>query len=172
LIVLQQIVGWIFIIVGTISGVAWETPLLVMFSLFGGFILLSVSTLINILREINHKLLGIPLTDNQVSTIINFSRSYIIESNTITIYPDNETSYALIKLDGNLYIRARVFLRHLEQVEYEYKFSFPDKEPVILNCSDKYYEGVDLFALENYVFVRIEKLNLKVTIYKNIIKFE
>jgi hypothetical protein len=128
-----------------------------MLSILGGFLLMSLSKIIENNEGIHHKLLGLPLTKNQLRTIIDNSHKYRIESDLFEVYPG---PYPLICLDDEYYIRAKLFYKYLSQSGNEYTFELPNVEPIIMYCAPFYHKGVDLFDYGDWVFVKISKLDL------------
>lgn len=165
--ILQSIIGLLFLVIGTIVGIAMGNYLVLIICITSGFLLISLSRLVDNLTDINHKLLGLPFTTSQLNTILKYSSKYYVESSTFDVYPDNETLYPLINLENEFYVRAKVFYKYLSQNEHQYTFSLPEKEPVVLNCSSSYYQGVDLFQYGEQVLVKLSVLNINTSIYKD-----
>lgn len=165
--ILQSIIGLLILIFGTVAGVYSGNLLILIISFTSGFLLISLSKMVDNLTDINHKLLGLPFTTSQLNTILKYSPQYFVESSTLDVYPDNETLYPLINLENEFYIRAKVFYKYLSQNEHQYTFSLPEKEPIVLNCSSSYYQGVDLFQYGEQVLVKLSVLKLNISIYKD-----
>ncbi len=163
---LQSIAGLLILLFGTFVGIVAGNYFVVILSVTSGFLIMTLSKLVDINRDSNHRLLGIPLTKSQINTIINNSSIFYVESNKIKIYPSNEAIYPLIILDNEKYIRAKVFYNYLSQVEYQYTFEFPD-ETITLECADNYYPGVDLYNQGEQVLVKLSALNINLKIYKD-----
>lgn len=153
--------GILLLIIGVFIGFPSGNGIVILLSVVGGLLLMGVSKLIAILEQIYLKVLQQPFTYNQVSTIIKNSNSYFVESESFHVYPEDQAQYPLIYLDGDYYMRARVFMKYLSQNVYEYTFSFPDQAPITLNRLDYYEKGVELFAFEDQVIVLLNRLNLK-----------
>lgn len=169
---IQSILGLLILVTGALAGIASGNVMLLLMAITCGFVLLSMSKLVNYNREIHHKLLGLPLTKNQIDQIKKHSPLFRIASPWITIYPQQDIQYPLLILDDERYIRARVFYRYLSQEENRYTFDLPGHEPVVLGCSKVYYKGVELFEDEDQVFVKISRLPVKLTIINDRIVIE
>lgn len=89
--ILQSIIGLLILIFGTVAGVYSGNLLILIISFTSGFLLISLSKLVDNLTDINHKLLGLPFTTSQLNTILKYSSQYYVESSTLDVYPDNET---------------------------------------------------------------------------------
>lgn len=165
--ILQSIIGLLILIFGTVAGVYSGNLLILIISFTSGFLLISLSKLVDNLTDINHKLLGLPFTTSQLNTILKYSPQYYVESSTLDVYPDNETLYPLINLENELYIKAKVFYKYLSQNEHQYTFRLPEKGAIVLNCSSAYYQGVDLFQYGEQVLVKLSVLKLNISIYKD-----
>lgn len=157
---LQRIVGYGLILFGIImsfTGVGINIGVTLMFA---GFVLVSLAEMVRIMRGTYLTTLGLPPTKEQLHTIISHSPKWLVSSNSLTIYPNNDTEYPVIHLHGEQYIRSRVFRPYMEQTEMEYRFSFPGREPIIMNCTTNYSPGVDLFEFNDQVFVKLSELPL------------
>lgn len=166
----QYICGLLILILGTIVGLLLGNVMLAVICVVGGFVLISLSELVRLVQEMNHKMLGVPLTKDQITTIIQHSRHYYVYSQDLDVHPDPGTAYTFIVLDGEHYIRARVFLPYIRQQEFEYTFTLPDRDPVVMHCSNDYYKGVDLFGSYDQVIVKLSALGLKWTVLKDTLR--
>ncbi|UVI28264.1 hypothetical protein [Paenibacillus spongiae] len=160
---IQSILGVLILLTGTFAGIAGGNFFVLITAVTCGLVLISLSKLLNYNREIHNKLLGLPLTKNQIFQIKKRSPLFRIESPWIDIYPQQGIAYPLLFLDDERYLRARVFYRYLSQDENLYTLELPGHEPVVLSCSKFYYKGVELFEDEEQVFVKISVLPVKLT---------
>ncbi|MFD7521778.1 hypothetical protein [Paenibacillus chitinolyticus] len=157
---IQSIVGLFLIVFGTfISFSAGNLPA-AFISLVGGFILMSLSKLVDLQQGAYLKALGVPVTGDQLHLIVNYSPEYAVESADFNVYPESHKEYALIHLEGELYLSVQVFKNVITQVENEYTFRFPGREPISLHRTLSLYKGAELFEYGGLAFVRISALNL------------
>ncbi|MDF2661512.1 MAG: hypothetical protein K0Q94_4303 [Paenibacillus sp.] len=170
--IILLVVGLFVLVAGTFAGILESDILIVVCSVAGGLILVSLWKIWNVLQKIHYRLLGIALTDSQLNTIVKHSGKYAVESDLFDVYPDSNTPYPLLMLDGELYIRARLFRDYVEQEEDRYQFSLPDREPVELKFSDRYVPGAALFGHGDQVFVSVSRLGLTPVFYKDRIRLE
>jgi len=164
---IQSILGLCILLGGSLIGLTSGNYFVLVMAVTCGFLLMSLSKLIDISKDNNHRLLGLPLTKSQINQIKGRSPHYLIESPIFDIYPQKNPIYPLIMLDNERYIRAKVFYNYLSQEEDCYKFELPDHESIAINCSSFYYSGVDLFEHEDQVFVKLSKLPVKLTIHSS-----
>lgn len=172
MIIFLQVLGLLVIVLGSPIVLFTENIFFGIISLVGGALVLGVSKMIEQLQDMNHKILGISLTDSQINTIIRNSRSYHIESEVFPVYPDNETKSPLIVLEGEYYINARLFKNNLKHEEYEYRLALPGKEQIVMNLSEYYYKGVLLFKWHDQLLLKISAVPLTLTMNKDRIIFE
>jgi|GEM_PF-5660426 len=62
---------------------------------------------------IQHKALGLPLNEILIHTIVQTSRTFYHESETLKLYPHNQAKYPLVTLEGEYYIQTRLFYNQL-----------------------------------------------------------
>ncbi|WP_054955571.1 hypothetical protein [Paenibacillus dakarensis] len=155
--------GLLVLVFGVIYGILSENPMIILVSVVGGFILMGVYKMIEILEGIHHRVLQVPFTENQLHTIITFSKPYKIVSKAFEIHPNPQGNpiYPLIKLDNDYYLRARVFNKYLSQLDNMYTFKLPNQARVTLSSSMSYQEGAGLFQFHDQVFVRLKDINIK-----------
>ncbi|MFX3635099.1 MAG: hypothetical protein ACE3L7_19175 [Candidatus Pristimantibacillus sp.] len=157
---IQRILGYGLLFFGLLmtlmTGEFSVGPLII----FAGFILVSLSEIIRLMQGTYQITLGLPPTSEQLHFIIQHSPKWLVSSQSLAIYPLNETEYPIIRLHGESYIRARAFLKYMEQKEMEYRFHFPDLAPIVMNCTSFYSPGVDLFEFNDQVFVKLSELPL------------
>jgi hypothetical protein len=163
----QSMIGFLILVFGAFAGITSSNYFVLISSIVGGCVLISLSRLIDINKDASHKLLGIPLTKSQINTIINHSPNFSVESSFADVYPEEASLYPLIKLDDDYYIRAKVFYTYMSQQEYEYTFDLPGKSPFVFSCSSYYYKDADLFEHGDQVFVKLAALGIKPVIYKD-----
>lgn len=156
-----MISGFFMLFIGIFVGFPSDNFYVVLNSVFGGLLLMGLSKLIAIVEQIYLKVLQVPYTYNQVSTIVKNANRYYVESSVFDVYPEEQAQYPLINLDGDYYIRARAFMKYLRQNESEYTFALPDQAPITLNRLDYYEKGVELFAFEDQVIVLLKRIQLK-----------
>jgi hypothetical protein len=159
--ILLWIAGMLVLVFGVFIGIAGGNLIVILLSIVGGFILLGLSKIIDLVEQINDRSLHMPYTHNQIRTILQASPEYVIDAGQFEIYPNPETLYALLYLDGEAYIRARVFRNYLSQRDDEYTFSFPDRQPKVMIRANHYYQGVELFGQVEQVFVMLRSIHLK-----------
>ncbi|GAA3406907.1 hypothetical protein ACFFNY_25185 [Paenibacillus hodogayensis] len=160
MIVFLWCVGGIVTAVGLLSAFGGGEPSLGAVEILGGALLLGVAKLIELLRNIYHHMLGMPLSDSQIRHIVKTSKTYEMESPGISLYPDHGTEDLLLVLEGEHYVRVELFTSYVTQEEYEYRFSFPNSDSITLELSDRYYTGVDLFRVHKQVYVKVAALHL------------
>ncbi|MCQ6560757.1 hypothetical protein [Paenibacillus mendelii] len=160
----QRILGLCILLAGSLIGLASGNYYVLVMAITCGFVLMSLSKLIDMNRDNNHRLLGMPLTTSQINQIKSRSPHYQIESPIFDIYPQQNPVYPFMMLDNERYIRAKVFYNYLSQEGYCYTFELPGHESIALHCSTFYYSGVELFEHEDQVFVKISSLPVKLTI--------
>ncbi|QHW33051.1 hypothetical protein GZH47_21105 [Paenibacillus rhizovicinus] len=156
------IVGVLVLIIGIFFGFADENLGVIIASVVGGFILLGIARLIELLEGISLHLLKVPVTFNQLRNIIMNSTTYRIESASFDIHPNakGEPMYPLVILDNAYYLRARVFYAYLSQSEDKYTFALPEQDPVVIHTADSYYKGVSLFNYQDHVYVKLNAIRL------------
>lgn len=147
--------GFMSLIFGDFPVKAFGTGLIV-----AGFVLISLAELVEIQKGNYHRTLGLPYTKADLNIIISRSEKKIVKSETLKIHPLDETEYPLIRLNGEQYLRAKAFINYMKQNEMEYTFEFPNKTPIILDCTYSYFPGVKLFGFQDQVFVMLSELPL------------
>jgi len=125
--------------------------------LFGGFVLISLAELVDLQRGIYRTAMGLPYSQEQINLLIRSSKR-LVSSESLSIYPNNETEYPIIQLNGQSYIRARALVNYMEQSELTYTFQFPNADPVVMRCAARYAAGVNLFGFHDQVFVNLAEL--------------
>ncbi len=157
----------IYVIIGVIViviGLSSELPLGWVAGLSGGVIIIILQRILVIIRGIHHKLLGLPLTQSQVETLIKHTRKYPMMSSQFEVHPWEKTVYPHVQLDGYTYVRALAFYKYLSQTGTRYRFELPNREPIELECADAYYPQVSLFEHGDMAFVRVDSLGLQIDI--------
>ncbi|MFF2155317.1 hypothetical protein ACFVVQ_08400 [Paenibacillus chitinolyticus] len=156
----QSIVGLFLLVFGTFFSLSAGNLPVAFLSLVGGFVLMSLSKLVEFQQGAYLRALGVPVTGDQLQLIIKYSPEYAIESADFNVYPESHKEYALIHLEGELYLSVQVFKNVMTQVENEYTFRFPGREPISLHRTLSLYKGAGLFDYGGLAFVSISALNL------------
>ena len=125
------------------------------------YLLLKIKTM---LEDLHAKSLGLPLTKNQIDTILRHSKSCVHESEAIVIFPHNGAKSPLVTLDGNPYVYLSLFKYYYSAHGSEYILQFPDMKPIVLELEDEYSGGVALFSQDGQLFVRADQLGLRMRI--------
>ncbi|WP_123040164.1 hypothetical protein [Cohnella candidum] len=172
--ILLMIAGGLIFVLGIFIGIADESLIFILLSVIGGLLLIGLSKIIELLEGITHRSLGVPYTHDQIRTILQSSLEYPVEAEGIAPYPDSDTPYPLLHLDGETYMRARVFRNYLSQDGSLYTFAFPDRPPEVLRRMQGYYPGAELFAHEDQVYVKLSRIRLKPRVegHKLILEFQ
>jgi len=142
----------IYVVLSVVAGAAWIMLLYLLWRIK------------SILEDLLAKSLGLPLTKSQIGAIVRHSKNYAHESDTIVIFPHNFAKSPLVTLDGNPYVNLKLFQYYYAVHGDEYILQFPDTRPVVLERMDEYFPGVDLFSHEGQLYVRTDKLGLKMKI--------
>ncbi|QGG55663.1 hypothetical protein [Paenibacillus sp. B01] len=134
--------------------------------LFGGLLLMALSRIIDLLEDIARQRSGAPYETGQFARLIRRSPVYAVESELFDVHlnPRGGREYPLIRLDGETYLRARVFLSYLRQDDDKYTFELPEREPVTLSRISGYAVGADLFESQEQVFVKLRALGLRAVV--------
>ncbi|MBW5446221.1 hypothetical protein GE107_09135 [Cohnella sp. CFH 77786] len=159
--ILMNIAGTLILVVGILLGLADGNLIVIALSVIGGFMLLGMSKIIELMEQINERMLHVPYTRDHLRSILQASPDYVIEGGDFEIYPEPQSTYTLLNLDGETYIRARAFRKYMSQRDEEYTFSFPDRQPVVLNRASRYHPGAELFAYEDQVYVMLGAIGLR-----------
>ncbi|MFS0839052.1 hypothetical protein [Paenibacillus sp. 1P03SA] len=157
---IQSITGQLLLLFGTFFSLAAGNLPAAFISLVGGFILISLSKLVDFQQAAYLKSLGLPVTGEQIHLIMKYSPEYEVESGDFNVFPEAHKEYSLLRLEGELYISTQVFQNILTRVESEYTFNFPGREAVILFRAPSLYKGAELFEYGGEGFVRISALDL------------
>ncbi|SFE43165.1 hypothetical protein SAMN05216378_3091 [Paenibacillus catalpae] len=127
-----------------------------------GFVLISLAELVRMQQGTYHLALGLPYKNEQINEIIKRSTPVKVFSTGLSIHPFDGTAYPLLQLHGESYLRAKAFIPYIEQSEMEYRFSFPDVDPVLLLCEPRCGQGSSLFQFNEQVFVKLSALPLTI----------
>ncbi|MEY9094140.1 hypothetical protein [Paenibacillus sp. RC84] len=157
---IQSIAGLFLLVFGTFFSFSAGNLPAAFISLVGGFILMSLSKLVDFQQGAYLRALGVPITGDQLHLIMKHSPEYAVESADFDVYPESHKEYALIRLEGELYLSVQVFKNVMTQVENEYTFRFPGREPISLYRTLSLYKGAELFDYGGLAFVSISALNL------------
>ncbi len=155
-----NVMGFVLLGFGLLLGLAGKNLVLIFGGLFCCLTLLALSRIIKLVEPLHNQALHIPFTTSQLLAILHKSPAFSVDSPHFEVYPNNEIPYPLPLLDGEYYIRAKVFYSYLSQEGSAYTFSLPDARPETLHCSYSYYNGADLFSVNDQVYVRLRKLGL------------
>ena len=158
MIVIQRIIGYSIVFACIVGGIISGNFNIIFYGLVGGLILVSLARIVEYLQDISERSLGIPLSNQQIRKIKIKSEEIKVISNTLEINPKVEL-YPLLKLDNEYYLRARALLKYLSQKDRNYTFNFPNREPIILTCAIRYRLGVNMFELDEQVFVKLSSLS-------------
>jgi hypothetical protein len=166
--------GIIVLVFGLFLGFASGDLMIILVGLVAGPILLGISKIIQILEELDHKLIRIPFTLDQVWKVIKASTIYEIESEDFEVHPNprGDVQFPLVILEDEYYIRTRVFKKYFKEEGNEYIFELPKQEPITLQKSYSYYPGVELFDFRDHVYVLLKKINVYPTIEGNKLTLE
>ncbi|MCM3628843.1 hypothetical protein M3194_15980 [Paenibacillus glycanilyticus] len=126
-----------------------------------GFVLISLAELVRLQQGTYHLALGLPLKNEQINDIMRRTPPSKVTSSSLNIHPFDGAEYPLIRLHGESYIRAKVFVPYIVQTEMEYRFAFPNAEPVLLICEPRYSLDSRLFQYNEQVYVKLSELPLK-----------
>ncbi|MFC4776762.1 hypothetical protein ACFO9Q_08215 [Paenibacillus sp. GCM10023252] len=170
LLVIQVLLGYLFIAVGiwlAIVGGIGPGVLLIA----GGISMIILSWIFDMVKDMYDDRLGLPMKASRLMRLQRSAMKVVVRSDSFQPYPEGDREYPLLILDGEMYLRAKVFLNGLSQEKSTYTFQFPGQEPLVLECSPSYRKGVDLFEAGEYVFVRLAALPYKTSLYKNELTF-
>ncbi|MEC0244429.1 hypothetical protein P4H65_01185 [Paenibacillus chitinolyticus] len=157
---IQSITGLFLLVFGTFFSFSAGNLPAAFISLVGGFILMSLSKLVDLQQAAYLKALGLPVTGDQLHLMMKYSPEYAVESADFNVYPGSHKEYALIRLEGELYLSVQVFKNVMTQEENEYTFRFPGREPISFHRTLSLYKGAELFEYGGLAFVSISALNL------------
>lgn len=158
---IQSITGLLLLVPGTLLFLAADNLPLAIISLIGGFVLMSLSKLVDFQQAAYRRSLGLPVTGETLHLMMKNSPQYEVESEDFNVYPEGHKHYTLLRLEGELYVSARVFKNVMTRVESEYTFSFPGRKALILFRSPSIYKGAELFEYGEAAFVSISALGLE-----------
>jgi hypothetical protein len=157
----QRILGFAAVFIGLIMmfiGAFWQGSVVA----FAGFVLASLAEIVLMQRDTYVLALGLPYKNEQINLIIKRSTPVKVFSSGLSIHPFDGTAYPLLQLHGEAYLRAKAFVSYIEQHEMEYRFVFPDVDPVLLVCEPRCRKGSSLFQFNDHVFVKLSALPLDV----------
>jgi hypothetical protein len=156
----QRLLGFAAILFGLI--IMFSNILTGLIVAAAGSVLVSLAELVRMQQGTYHLALGLPYKNEQINEMIKLSQPVKVFSSGLTIHPFDGTEYPLLLLHGEYYLRAKAFVPYIEQQEMEYKFVFPDTEPVLLLCEPRCRQGSSLFQFNDQVFVRLSALPLAI----------
>ncbi|MGZ9584483.1 hypothetical protein [Paenibacillus marinisediminis] len=163
-----KVIGIVMIGWGTMLGVNVAEPITVIVSILGGCVLMALGQFVDIFEDMrNRHSLELPLSKQQVRTIIRHSTRYQFISNDLKLYSGDRKEYPLVLLEGEQYIRASLFHEYMAIDINEYTFAFPERASVILHSHYSYYPGVELFELDDALFVKVTSLGITLTLHQN-----
>ncbi|MFC4811473.1 hypothetical protein [Paenibacillus sp. GCM10023250] len=162
----QSWLGLVILMLGTIVGIFTRSMTVIVLCVTIGLVLLSLATIAESAQGAYHRALGLPMTRNQLRTILRQSPTYAFESGLFDAYPnaDRAPGYPLLRLDGEYYVRVKLFYRYLRQEDTAYTFALPSRAPAVFDCEAYYREGADLFEHDERVYVRLAALGLRLRI--------
>ncbi|RED66146.1 hypothetical protein [Cohnella lupini] len=168
------IMGIIVLVFGIFFGFASGNLTLLLAGFVAGPLLLGIAKIIQILEGLDHKLLRIPYSLDQVWKVIKSSTIYEMESKDFEVHPNvkGNTQFPLVLLDDEYYLKARVFKKYFKEEENEYLFELPKQEPITLQKSYSYYPGVELFDFRDHLYVLLKKINVYPNIEGNKVTLE
>jgi hypothetical protein len=156
----QRLLGFAAILFGVI--ILFSNILAGLIVAVAGSVLVSLAELVRMQQGTYHLALGLPYKNEQINEMIKLSQPMKVFSSGLTIHPHDDTAYPMLRLHGEYYLRAKAFVPYIEQQEMEYKFVFPDTEPVLLLCELRCRQGSNLFQFNEQVFVKLSALPLAI----------
>ncbi|GLX67656.1 hypothetical protein [Paenibacillus glycanilyticus] len=167
----QRIAGFAAVVFGLIMmilGLFWQGAIVA----FAGFVLASLAELVLVQQSKYHLALGLPYKDEQINLMLKRSTPVKVSSGGLSIHPLDGTAYPLLQLHGDYYLRAKAFIAYIEQNETEYRFAFPDVEPVLLASEPRCRQGSSLFQFNDQVFVKLSALPLAIQLEGDRLRIE
>ena len=158
--IILDLFGYVILLFGTTFGFMSGSVTLIVICLVGGLVLLALSHLISIAESLQARFLELPLTTALVRKSIMNATAQVVTSQSIELNPSDNPSYALIELDGNVYMRTQAFANYLSVTDNRYTFAFPDSSPIELHCAYGYFKGSELFAMDGYAYVMLSAIGL------------
>lgn len=155
---IQRIIGFLIIISCVVGGFISGNFIIIFYGVVGGFILVSLSYVVEHLQDISERALGIPLSNQQIRKIKINSEEIKVTSNTLDINPKDDL-YPLLRLDNEYYLRAKALIKYLSQEDRKYTFHFLNRKPLIYTCAIRYRPGINMFELDEQVFVKLSSLS-------------
>ncbi|MFD2673221.1 hypothetical protein [Marinicrinis sediminis] len=135
----------------------------------GSGVLYYLSIIVHQVRQMNIRMLGLPLTNAQIDTIIQHSPTFTIESDDFDVH-EPFSLYALCVIDGESYLSVRVFTKYVQITEYELVFEWPDLPATIIHCENQYVTGASAFEHVIERYVSCSALGLKMEREGNVLK--
>ncbi|SFI76013.1 hypothetical protein SAMN02799624_02056 [Paenibacillus sp. UNC496MF] len=162
----QSWLGLVILMLGSIAGIYVRNVTVIVLCVTIGLVLLSLATIAESAQGAYHRSLGLPMTRNQLRTILRQSPTYAFESGLFEAYPnaDRAPGYPLLRLDGEYYVRVKLFYPYLRQEDTAYTFALPGRAPAVLDCEAYYRAGADLFEHDERVYVRLAALGLRLRV--------
>ena len=152
---LQTILGYLILAITVFVGIAGGWPF-VPVGLFMGFALLSLSRILTHLEIMRSHQMGLPFKRSTFQLLEAESPSYPVVSESLKLTPQEDPKYKVVKLDGESYIRLKVFWEYIvKQEESEYTFQFPGEATFALQSYENYQKGTDLFDHHHMVYARL-----------------
>lgn len=152
---LQSVLGYVILVITIVVAIMGGWPF-VPIGLFMGFVLISLSRILSHLEVMRNHQMGLPLKRSTIQLLEAESSNYPVVSESLKLTPDEDPVYKLLKLDGETYIRLKVFMEYIvDQQEREYLLHFPDSAPFRLLSSENYSKGDDLFDYHHMVYAKL-----------------
>lgn len=153
-----SVVGYVFMVLSVFAWLSYNNLFLASLGVFAGLLLLAVSKVVDYVHDLHTQSLGIPWSDSQLRKIKLKSRKLKVASSSLKIHAEVDAEYPILHLDGERYVRIKAFLNYLSQEERSYKLELPERDPIVLSCAIDYYPGVEMFELDDQVYIRLSCL--------------
>lgn len=156
---IMSMIGYVIITLSVIVGLSTNNLFLTFLGVFAGLVLIAISKIVDYLHDLHTQALGLPWSDAQLRRIKTRSRQMKVISSSLQIHAEVDTEYPVLRLDGEHYVRVKALYDYLTQDGRTYTLRLPGREPILLSCAIDYFPRVEMFELDEQVYIRLSCLS-------------